>query len=81
MIDDQYKLKDKSNTELREWLAEQKPGTDEYIAGEEESMKRVAIIEELIEKSEAPSRKRELIAIGIASVALVVAIIAIVISY
>lgn len=81
MIDDQYKLKDKSNTKLREWLTEQKLGTDEYIAGEEESMRRVAIIEELIEKSEAPSRKRELIAIGIASVALVVAIIAIVISY
>ena len=81
MIDDQYKLKDKSNTELREWLTEHKPGTDEYIAGEEESMRRVAIIEELIEKSEAPSRKRELIAIGIAIVALVVAIIAIVISY
>jgi len=81
MIDDQYKLKDKSNTELREWLTEHKLGTDEYIAGEEESMRRVAIIEELIAKSEAPSRKRELIAMGIAIVALVVAIIAIVISY
>ena len=81
MINDKYKLKDKSETDLREWLAEQKPGTDEYIAGEEETMRRVAVIEEQMEKAEAPSRKRELIAVSIAIVSLAITIIAIVLSY
>lgn len=81
MIEDQYNLKDKSDTELHEWLIKQKPGTNEYIAGEEESMRRVAIIEELIEKKKAPSRRRELMAIGIAILALAISIIAIALSY
>ena len=78
--DDQYKLKDKSNTELHEWMAEYKPGTAEYVAGIEESMRRVACIEELLEKNELPIWRRELIAMGIAILALTVAIIAIVFS-
>lgn len=81
MINDRYDLKDKSDTELHEWLIEQKPGADEYIAGEEESMRRVAYIQELLERKEAPRRKRELIAAGIAVLALAVAIIAVVFSY
>ena len=81
MTYDKYKLKDKSDTDLHDWLIEQKPGTDEYHAGEEESMRRVAVIEELMEKAEEPSRKREMIAVGIAMVALVIIIIAIVLSY
>lgn len=79
--DDQYNLKDKSNTELHDWIAGYKPGTAEYIAGVEESMRRVARMEELIEKSELPVWKRELTAMAIASLAIVAAIIAIVISY
>ena len=79
--DDQYKLKDKSNTQLHEWIAGYKPGTAEYVAGIQESMRRVACIEELMEKNESPIWKRELIAMGIAILALVVAILAIVLSY
>ena len=81
MTNDKYKLKDKSDTDLHDWLIEQKPGTDEYHAGEEESMRRVAVIEEQIEKVEAPSRKRELIAVSIAIVSLAITITAIVLSY
>lgn len=79
--DDQYNLKDKSNTELYGWIAGYKPGTAEYIAGVEESMRRVARMEELMEKSELPIWKRELTAMAIASLVIVVAIIVIVISY
>ena len=81
MTNDKYKLKDKSNTDLHHWLNEQTPGTDEYYAGELESMRRVAIIEEQMEKAEEPSRKRELIAMGIAIVVLAIIMIAIVLSY
>jgi len=79
--DDQYNLKDKSNTELHDWIAGYKPGTAEYIAGVEESLRRVARMEELMEKSELPIWKRELTAMAIASLAIVASIIAIVISY
>ena len=81
MTNDKYKLKDKSDADLYKWLIEQRPGTDEYTAGEEESMRRVAVIEELMEKAEAPSRKRELIVVSIAIVSLAITIIAIVLSY
>lgn len=81
MTNDRYKLKGKSDTDLHVWLTKQKPGTDEYIAGEEESIRRVAVIEEQMEKAEAPSRKRELIAVSIAIVALAITIISIVLSY
>ncbi len=50
MTEDQYNLKDKSDSELSEWLRKQKPGTNEYIAGEREILRRVAVIEELIER-------------------------------
>ena len=80
MTGDNYNLKNKSDTELHAWLMEQKPGTDEYMAGEEETMRRIAIIEEKIEKAEAPSRKRESIAIGMAIIALTAIIITIVLS-
>ena len=78
MVDDKYKLKDKSKAELRAWVAKQTPGTDKYSAGIEESMRRVAAIEELMEKKEAPVWRRELIALGIAVLAIVAAIAAIV---
>ena len=81
MVDDQYKLKNKSDAELLEWVAEHKPDTAEYDAGIQESMRRVAVIEELIEKTEDPVRKREWIAIGIAILTLAVAIVAIVLFY
>ena len=78
MVDDQYKLKDKSNTELYEWMAEYEPGTIEYAAGIQESMRRVACIQESIERSESPVREREFIAVSIAIVSLVTTIIVIV---
>ena len=81
MADDQYNLKNKSDTELHAWVVEHKPGTTEYVAGIQESMKRVAVIEELMEKDEAPVRKRELIATGIAIVSIAVTIIAITLSH
>ena len=81
MVDHQFKLKDKSNDELHTWVTENKPGTDEYVAGIKESMRRVATIEELMERNETPIRKREMIAAGIAILSLAVAIIAIVVTY
>lgn len=78
MIDDKYKLKDKSLAELRAWLAEQVSGTDEYNAGIEESMRRVAFMEELLEKKEAPILRREWIALVIAVLAIVAVIATIV---
>jgi len=79
--EDPYRLKDKSDTELHEWMIQYKPGTAEYIAGIQESMSRIAVIEELIEKNDKPVRKRELIAMFIAIMALAVAIFVIVNSY
>lgn len=79
--DNQYNLKDKTNDELHAWLEEYKPGSDEYIAGVEESMRRVADIEQLMERSEAPARHREMIALVIAAMVLIVMIIAITLSY
>ena len=81
MIDDQYKLSNKSNTELHDWVVEHKPGSTEYVEGVQESMRRVAIMEELIERNEEPSRKRELIAAGIAVISIATAIFTIVVTY
>lgn len=81
MIDDKFKLREKSDADLHAWLIYNKPGSDEYAAGIIESMRRVAIIEELIEKKETPMRHRELIAVVIAILSLAVAIIVIVINY
>ena len=81
MISDNYNLQDKSDAELHAWLAQQKPGTDAYHAGEEEAMRRVARIEELMERSEAPVRRREKIAVFIAIIVLATFIAYTVISY
>ena len=81
MISHNYNLQDKSDAELHAWLAQQKPGSDAYHAGEEEAMRRVARIEELMEKSEAPVRKREKIALLIAIIALAAFITYTVLSY
>lgn len=81
MTNDQYKLRDKSNSELRKWIAEHKPDTAEYIAGIEESMRRVATIEEIIEKNQAPICKRECTAAVIAILFIAVTILTIVLAY
>ena len=81
MTNDQYKLKDKSNSELRKWIAEHKPVTAEYIAGIEESMRRVATIEESIEKYEAPTCKREYTAAVISILFIAATILVIVLTY
>ena len=81
MTDNQYKLSNKSNTELHDWVVEHKPGSNEYDVGIQESMRRVAIMEELIERNEEPSRKRELIAAGIAVISIATAIFTIVVTY
>ena len=81
MTNDQYNLTDKSNSELRKWVAEHKPDTAEYLAGIEESMRRVATIEEILEKNEAPVCKRECTAAVIAILFLAVTILTIVLTY
>ena len=81
MTNDKYNLKSKTDANLLKWLTEQTPGSEEYIAGEEESIRRIVIIEEKIEKAEAPIRKREFIVVSIAIVTLAFTIIAIVLSY
>jgi hypothetical protein len=40
-VEDQYELKDKSNAELHNWIALQNQGSKEYVAGIQESMRRV----------------------------------------
>lgn len=81
MTNDPYKLKDISNKELRAWVATHKADTDEYIAGIQESMRRVAVIEELMESKEAPSCRRECYAAISAALVIAVIIIAIVLTY
>jgi len=78
MAEDHYNLKEISDAELHDWLCEQEPGTAEYNSGVLESMRRVAIIEEALEKNEEPVRKRELIAVIIAAVSIILIVIAIV---
>ena len=80
-LEDQYQLKGKSNAELHQWIAMQEPGSTEYVAGMQESMCRVAAMEEVIEKNEAPVWRRESIAMGISILAVAVTIIAIVFFY
>lgn len=78
MAHDHYMLKNKSDADLHDWLCEQQPGTAEYNSGILESMRRVAIIEEALEISEEPARKRELIAASIAVLSIIAIITAIV---
>jgi hypothetical protein len=80
MVEQQYNLIEKTDAELHNWMIEQKPGTDEYVAGIRESMRRVAAMEELMEKTEEPVRKREMVAIIVAMVAIAAAIAAIVLT-
>ncbi|MBT8133695.1 MAG: hypothetical protein KJO03_04240 [Gammaproteobacteria bacterium] len=80
-VDDQFKLKDKSNVELHDWIAVQEPGTAEYSAGIEESMRRVAAMEEVMEKNEAPIWRRESIAMALSLLAIALTIIIIVVMY
>ena len=81
MEDDHYSLRSRSDSELHDWVIEHKPGTDEYVAGIHESMRRVAIIEELIEKREAPCRRRECVAVVLAVVSIIAAIVVVVFFY
>jgi len=78
-LDDQYKLIDKSNAELHNWIALQEQGSKEYVAGIQESMRRVAAIEQEMEKNEAPVWRRESIAMGVSILAIAIFIIAIVV--
>ena len=71
MTKNQHNLKDKSDADLHEWIAGHKPDTADYIAG----------IQELMRRNEAPVRKREWLVLGIAFLSLVIAIIAIVLTY
>ena len=71
MTKNQHNLKDKSDTDLHQWIAGHKPDTADYIAG----------IQELMRRNEAPVRKREWFVLGIAFLSLVIAIIAIVLTY
>ena len=81
MADDQYRLKEKTDIELHEWLIEQQPDSPEYEAGIRESMRRVAGMELELEKMEDSVRKRELLAFGLAIVAIAVAITVVVMWY
>ena len=81
MSKDKYNLAGKSEAELHEWVVQNKPGTNEYIAGVRESMRRVAALEELIEKEETPAIHREKIAMGIAIISIAAFITFIVLTY
>jgi hypothetical protein len=78
-LEDQYALQDKSNAELHQWIALQEPGS--YVAGIQASMRRVAAMEEAIEKNEEPVWRREFIAMGISILAIAVTIIVVVFFY
>lgn len=71
MNNDLYNLKEKSDTELHQWIAEHEPGSDRHVEG----------IQELMRRNENPVRKRELIVIAIALVSITIAIIAVVTTY
>ena len=71
MDNDQYNLKDKSDSELHEWLAGHESTSIEYLAG----------IQELMERNDAPVNRREWIAMGIAILSIAVAVFAIVVMY
>ena len=81
MAEDHYNLKDKSDADLHDWLCEQEPGTAEYNSGVLESMRRVATLEEALEKTKEPVRKRELTAVSIAILTILLIISAVVYLY
>jgi hypothetical protein len=67
MVDDQYNVTDKPDTELDERVASKKQRTAKYIAD----------IQEILDRNEASARKRDLIATGIILVLAVTAFITI----
>ena len=71
MDGDRYKLKEKSDAELHNWLAGHESTTTEYLAG----------IQELMERNDAPVKRREWIAISIAVISIAVAMIVIIVTY
>ena len=77
-LEDQYELQAKSNAELHQWIALQEPGSKEYVAGIQASMRRVAAMEEAIEKNEEPVWRRESIAMGMSLLAIAVTFIVVV---
>jgi hypothetical protein len=72
MIKKLKNLKDISDAELHKWIAvhNHDPDAADYIAG----------IEELMRRNAAPARRRELIALAIASVSIIVTIVVIVVT-
>ena len=76
---DKFNLKQKSDSELYDWLSLQEHGSEEYNAGIRETMERIAIAEEEVERND-PVLRREFIAMGIAIVALAIAMIVIVVT-
>lgn len=68
MAIDLYRLKDKSDAELHEWLSDHDTTTTEYLMG----------IRELMERNDAPGNRRERIVMGIAVIAVAVIIVAVV---
>jgi hypothetical protein len=68
---DRYKLKNKSDSELHQWLAGHESSSVEYLAG----------IQELMERNDAPANRREWIIMGIAILSIAVAIFIIIVSY
>lgn len=71
MASDQHNLREKTDSELHEWLAGHDSTSVEYLAG----------IQELMERNDAPVNRREWIVMGIAIVATVVGIVAVIIMY
>ena len=76
---DKFNLKQKSDSELYDWLSLQEHGSEEYNAGIRETMERIAIAEEEVERND-PVLRREFIAMGIAIVALAIAMVVIVVT-
>jgi hypothetical protein len=77
MAYDHYKLKEKSDAELHDWVCEQTPGTEKYNSGILESMRRVATLEKSLEIKREPGRHREMIAMIIAATSIILIVIAI----
>ena len=71
MASDRHNLREKTDSELHEWLAGHDSNSVEYLAG----------IQELMERNDAPVNRREWIVMGIAIVATVVGIVAVIIMY
>ena len=80
MSKDVYNLNSMSDGELYNWLSQQQEHSEEYNAGINETMNRIAIAEETFDRKD-PVHKRELIVIAVAFAVLVLIIIAIVLSF